>query len=63
MTALHPGYICKQDYLLFPMTNKILASEERTQLHEKFEVSEKEIIIDVNQRLEELPEGLVRRIA
>jgi hemerythrin-like domain-containing protein len=59
---LYPNHIWKEEYLLFPMTNKILNSEEQRELQEKFETVEKDIGSDVHHRLEELAERLGKRI-
>lgn len=44
LTELYPGHIWKEDYLLFPMTNKILNSEDQNDLRQKFEMVEKKFI-------------------
>lgn len=36
IAALYPGHIWKEDYLLFPMTNKIMSSEELDALYRAF---------------------------
>lgn len=58
LTQLYPGHIWKEDYLLFPMTNKILSPEEQKELFEKFEMVEKSIGADVHHRFEQLAEKL-----
>jgi hemerythrin-like domain-containing protein len=58
---LYPNHIWKEEYLLFPMTNKILNSEEQTELQEKFEAVEKDVGIDVHHRYEELAEKLEKK--
>jgi hemerythrin-like domain-containing protein len=60
LTELYPGHIWKEDYLLFPMTNKILNSEEQNDLRQKFEMVEKTIGPDVHQRFVQLSEKLER---
>lgn len=60
LTDLYPNHIWKEDYLLFPMTNKILSPEEQRQLHEKFEMVEKAIGMDVHQRFQQVAEKLER---
>lgn len=60
LTELYPGHIWKEDYLLFPMTNKILNSEEQKDLQQKFEMVEKTIGPDVHQRFIQLSEKLER---
>jgi len=55
---LYPNHIWKEDYLLFPMTNKILSAEEQNELRGKFEAVEKTIGIDAHHRFEQLAEKL-----
>jgi hemerythrin-like domain-containing protein len=59
---LYPNHIWKEEYLLFPMTNKVLNSQEQGELQEKFERVEKDIGTDVHHRLEELAEKLDKKI-
>ena len=58
LTELYPGHIWKEDYLLFPMTNKVLSAEDQKDLGEKFEMVEKTIGADVHERFEKLAEML-----
>ena len=54
IVALYPGHIWKENYLLFPMTDKILNEKEQQELAEKFESVERKIGLDVHHRLEQL---------
>jgi hemerythrin-like domain-containing protein len=58
ITDLYPNHIWKEEYLAFPMADKILSSEEQRDLSEKFELVEKEIGLDVHQRFEQFAEEL-----
>jgi hemerythrin-like domain-containing protein len=58
LTELYPGHIWKEDYLLFPMTNKVLSAEDQKELSEKFELVEKAIGADVHERFERFAEML-----
>jgi hemerythrin-like domain-containing protein len=60
LTELYPGHIWKEDYLLFPMTNKILNAEEQRDLRQKFETVENTIGSDVHQHFVRLSEELER---
>jgi hemerythrin-like domain-containing protein len=60
LTELYPGHIWKEDYLLFPMTNKILNVDEQKDLYQMFETVEKTIGPDVHRRFEQLAEKLER---
>lgn len=53
LAELYPNHIWKEEYLAFPMTDKILSSEEQRDLSEKFEMVEKEIGLDVHRRFEQ----------
>lgn len=61
LSSLYPDHIWKEDYLLFPMTNKLLTQQEQSELHEKFEMVEKAIGLDVHHRYEQLAEQLENR--
>jgi hemerythrin-like domain-containing protein len=61
LTDLYPNHIWKEEYLAFPMADKILSAEEQDDLYEKFELVEKEIGLDVHQRFEQFAERLERR--
>ena len=58
ITELYPDHIWKEDYLLFPMTNKILTSGEQKELYDKFEMVERAIGAGVHHGLEQLAEKL-----
>ena len=61
LTKIYPNHIWKEEYLAFPMADKILSSEEQRELYEKFEIVEKEIGLDVHQRFERFAEELERK--
>ena len=58
VVGLYPNHIWKEDYLLFPMTNKVLGPGDQQDLLEKFEAVEEAIGRDVHRRLEQLAETL-----
>jgi len=58
---LYPNHIWKEEYLLFPMTNKILNDSEQKDLQIKFEMVEKEIGPDVHARYERMAEEIDER--
>jgi hemerythrin-like domain-containing protein len=58
IAALYPNHIWKEDYLLFPMTEKVLSVEEQQSLYQQFELVEERIGRDVHQRLVHFAEGL-----
>jgi hemerythrin-like domain-containing protein len=59
---LYPNHIWKEDYLLFPMTNKILSPTEQEELQERFEAVEKEVGLDTHRRFELVVENLEKKI-
>ena len=61
LTDLYPNHIWKEEYLAFPMADKILSAEEKRDLSEKFEMVEKEIGLDVHRRFEQFAEELERQ--
>ncbi len=58
---LYPNHIWKEDYLLFPMTNKILTAKEQEELQEKFEAVEKEVGLDTHHQFEVMVENLEKK--
>jgi len=58
LTELYPNHIWKEEYLAFPMADKILSPAEQRDLSEKFEIVEKEIGLDVHQRFERFAKEL-----
>jgi hemerythrin-like domain-containing protein len=59
---LYPNHIWKEDYLLFPMTLKVLSPEEQQVLYQQFEQVEETIGADVHHRLEQFAERLEQQI-
>ncbi|MDD5627660.1 MAG: hemerythrin domain-containing protein [Elusimicrobia bacterium] len=58
LVALYPGHIWKENFLLFPMTDKLLSAEEQKSLLERFEAVEERIGRENHHRLEELADEL-----
>ena len=58
IAALYPNHIWKEDYLLFPLTEKVLSMEEQQSLYRQFELVEERVGRDVHHRLEHFAEGL-----
>ena len=56
--TLYPNHIWKEDYLLFPMTLKVVGLEEQQALYHQFEQVEERVGRDVHQRLEQFAERL-----
>ena len=62
IAALYPNHIWKEDYLLFPLTQKVLSTEEQQSLYQQFELVEERVGRDVHHRLEHFAEGLSANI-
>lgn len=58
LTGLYPSHIWKEDYLLFPMADKLLGSQEQRELLAAFEAAEEPIGADLHQRFERLANWL-----
>lgn len=58
LVDLYPNHIWKEEYLLFPMTNKILTDKDQKELSGKFETVEKEMGHDIHERFEKMAEDL-----
>ena len=56
IAALYPNHIWKEDYLLFPMTDKVLTSEEKLLLFGEFEKVDERIGLDQYHGLEAFAE-------
>jgi hemerythrin-like domain-containing protein len=51
---LYPNHIWKENYLLFPMTDKLLSEDEQRELLEKFNTVECKFSMDVRTRFADL---------
>lgn len=60
MAELYPNHIWKEDYLLFPMSNKVLSQDDQQGLYQEFEKVEERIGRDVHHRLEQLSDELAQ---
>jgi hemerythrin-like domain-containing protein len=62
LIELYPAHIWKEDYLLFPMTNKLLNDSEQKELLTQFEQHDSEIGIDVHHGFEQLAGRILEMI-
>ena len=62
LIELYPNHIWKEDYLAFPMANKVLSESEQRELAEKFEMVENEVGRDVHHRFEQLAKQLEEQV-
>jgi hemerythrin-like domain-containing protein len=58
LAVLLPSHTWKEDYLLFPMTHKVLSAAEIEALEPKFEAVETQAGREAHQRFEEIAERL-----
>lgn len=54
ITELYPNHIWKEDYLLFPMTNKVLGADDHKALMEKFVQADATMGQDAPRRFEDM---------
>ncbi len=59
---LYPNHIWKEDYLLFPMTDKILNSKQQEDLGEEFEDVERKLGEDTHSRFKKLVGEIDRKV-
>ncbi len=62
LIELYPAHIWKEDYLLFPMANKLLNDSEQRELLTQFEQHDSEIGIDVHHGFEQLAGRILEMI-
>jgi hemerythrin-like domain-containing protein len=63
LVAFYPSHIWKEDYLLFPLAGKVLTSEDRQELMDKFETVERELGVDVLEGFDKVVAELERKIS
>ena len=62
LVALYPAHIWKEDYLLFPMANKILSEGDQELLLSQFEKAEEVLGTNAHERFESLANALSEKI-
>ena len=62
LVALYPAHIWKEDYLLFPMADKILAESDQELLLSQFAEAEKDLGTNAQERFGRLADELFDRI-
>jgi len=63
VVGLYPNHIWKEDYLLFPMTNKVLGPDDQKELLGKFAQVEAEIGQDTHHRFEQMARDLAALVS
>jgi hemerythrin-like domain-containing protein len=61
ITALYPNHIWKEDYLLFPMTLKVMNAKDLRELGAKFETVDASVGVDALRGYEKFADGLEAR--
>lgn len=62
LVSFFPGHIWKEDYLLFPMAEKVLSSSDQEMLLQQFDLAEFDMGGRVNEEFEALAENLSNRV-
>jgi hemerythrin-like domain-containing protein len=62
LVALYPAHIWKEDYLLFPMADKILAESEQELLLREFAKAEEDLGTNAHERFDRLVSDLTERL-
>ena len=62
LVALYPAHIWKEDYMLFPMADKILTAGDQELLLRQFQKAEEVLGSDAHERFERLANELSERI-
>src|ERR1035437_9373139 len=62
LITLYPAHIWKEDYLLFPMAEKLLSEDDHRLLLEQFAIAEEGLGTNAHQSFEALAEDLAQRI-
>jgi len=58
LIGIYPNHMWKEDYLLFPMANRVLSPKQQRDLREKFEAVDAQIGTDAYQRFEQMANRL-----
>lgn len=62
LVALYPAHIWKEDYLLFPMADKILRDTDEEVLLRQFEIAEESLGTHAHETFEKLADDLSQRM-
>jgi hemerythrin-like domain-containing protein len=62
MVELYPNHIWKEDFLLFPMTNKVLSPEDQANLRQEFEQFEERLQQETHCDFEHFAENLAQKL-
>ena len=62
IVELYPNHIWKEDFLLFPMTNKLMSPEDQASLRQEFEKVEERLQQDTHHRFEHLADKLTQKL-
>lgn len=62
LVSFFPGHIWKEDYLLFPMAEKVLSPSDQVMLLQQFDLAELDLGGRINEEFEALAENLSTRV-
>lgn len=62
LVIFFPEHIWREDYLLFPMAEKVLSSSDQEMLLQQFDLAELDLGGRINEEFEALAENLSRRV-
>jgi hemerythrin-like domain-containing protein len=62
ITTLYPSHIWKEDYLLFPMSNKVLSQEDQRELYARFLKVDEGMGPGMHEHFEQVAADLTRRV-
>ncbi len=63
LVAFYPNHIWKEDYLLFPLADKVFTPEDQRDLMDKFAMVEHELGLDVHEGFEKVAAELERKVS
>jgi len=63
LVSFFPGHIWKEDYLLFPMAEKVLSPSDQVMLLQQFDLAELDLGGRINEEFEALAENLSTRVS
>ena len=63
LVAFYPNDIWKEDYLLFPLSGKVLTPEDQQELMNKFETVERELGIEGHEGFDKVATELERKVS
>jgi hemerythrin-like domain-containing protein len=63
LVAFYPNHIWKEDYLLFPLADKVLTPQDQQELMDEFETVERELGLDVHDEFDKVATELEQKVS